>query len=383
MHDEIMTMLMENAREQLAHVDDALTELEEGGADIDEDVLKTIFRTAHSIKAGAGLLNLSTMRELAHALEGVLHLLRHGVMALDNRVIEHLQAGFTCLRALVASASEGGQEDCAAVADLADLAAAHLTPQQQAQAATTVSVPRPDGEIVFREDELGLRQALEGDKHLYLVEYDLVRDVQGRGKTPLDLINTMEASGLVVDCRMAPGDTGNDAQADDRMPFYMLFASIVEPDIVSYLFALKNEAIHPLDVEVLFAAAEVEPVSAETVEYGPWRLTISEEGAILALEAGAPPSVAEARQALLTCLERGLPVEVAWTAPKGLDVALLQVLVSAGVSFAQRGLAFRHRGGAPEGLSRLAERAGITPAALESIGLPDTTLFGGEPPHIE
>ena len=79
------------------------------------------------------------------------------------------------------------------LADLSRLTAEHLSPQQLAQAAATVPIALPGGEVVFTEDELSVRQALSGGKNLYVVEYDLIHDVQARGKTPLDIISTMAA----------------------------------------------------------------------------------------------------------------------------------------------------------------------------------------------
>jgi len=383
MDDEIMTMFVEDSCEHLENIETALMDLERGGADIDEELVNTVFRAAHSIKGGAGFLNLTNIRDLAHKLEGLLHMIRNREIVPDTRAINRLLAGFDRLRGLMASAADSDQEDIAAMlADLSGLTAEHLSPEQLAQAAATVPISLPDGEVVFREDELSLRQALTGGKNLYLVEYDLIHDVQARGKTPLDIINTMEASGLIVDCRMDLTSVGDiDAPPSNRIPFYVLFASLVEPDIVSYLFALNGKAIHPVDLAALPEAPAVASDPAEVLVFGPWRLTIAGQRASLTVEAGAVPDAAEARQALLACLERGLSVEVSWADAAGVDLALLQVMVSAGVSFAHRGLTFIHQGGAPEGLARLAERAGITPTILETLELPAATLFAPEGPH--
>jgi len=379
MDDEIMTMFVEDSREHLGNIESALMDMERGGADIDEELVNTVFRAAHSIKGGAGFLNLNNIRELSHRLEGLLHMIRSRELVPDTRIINLLLAGFDRLLGLVESAADSDREDISSMlADLSRLTAEHLSPQQLAQAAATVPIALPGGEVVFTEDELSVRQALSGGKNLYVVEYDLIHDVQARGKTPLDIISTMEASGLILDCRMDLASVGDiDAPPSNRIPFYVLFASIVEPDIVGYLFALGGKAIHAVDLSVLSAAPAPEAAAASGQEqvFGPWHLTLTGEGAALTLEAGAAPSAAEARQALLACLERGVPVAVSWAGASSVDLSLLQVMVSAGLSFARRGLGFSHQGGAPEALSRLAERAGITPTTLEAVGLPAETLF--------
>lgn len=378
MDDEIMTMFVEDTREHLGDIESALMDMERGGADIDEELVNKVFRAAHSIKGGAGFLNLNNIRDLAHRLEGLLHMIRAREIVPDTRVINRLLAGFDRLLALVEAASTSDQEDITAMlSELSGLTAEHLSSQQLAQAASAIPIALPGGEVVFTEDELSIRQALSGGKNLYLVEYDLIHDVQARGKTPLDIIDTMESSGLIVDCRMDLAGVGDlDAPPVNRIPFYVLFASIVEPDIVSYLFVLDSSRIHGVDVAALSAKAEGAAEETAREDFGPWRLEITGDRALLALEPGSPASAAEARSALLACLDRGASVELSWSGAGAVDLALVQVIFSAALTFARRGLGFEYRDGPPEALSRLAGRAGITSAALEDVGLSAAALIG-------
>jgi two-component system, chemotaxis family, sensor kinase CheA len=386
MDDEIMTMFVEDTREHLGDIESALMDMERGGADIDEELVNKVFRAAHSIKGGAGFLNLNNIRDLAHKLESLLHMIRSREIVPDTRIINRLLAGFDRLLALVESAATSDQEDIGAMlSELSGLTAEHLSPQQLAQAAATIPIALPGGEVVFTEDELSIRQALTGGKNLYLVEYDLLHDVQARSKTPLDIIGTMESSGLIVDCRMDLAGVGDlDAPPVNRIPFYVLFASIVEPDIVSYLFALDAGRIHPVDVAALSDKTDASPEAGPTgvgetpeavrEDFGPWQLVVTGDQATLTLATGSSAPAAEARAALLACLARGASVELCWTGAGAVDLALAQVILSAALTFARRGLGFEHRGGAPEALSRLAERVGLTPDALEAVGLPASTL---------
>jgi len=125
----------------------------------------------------------------------------------------------------------------------------------------------------------------------------------------------------------------------------VLFASIVEPDIVSYLFALDASRIHPVDVGALTAqasSAATEP-SASTVceDFGPWRLEVTGDRATLTLASGAPAAAVEARAALLACLERGASVELCWSGVGEVDLALAQVIFAAALTFARRGTRIR------------------------------------------
>ncbi len=393
MDDEIMAMFVEDTREHLADIETALMDMERTGADIDEELVNKVFRAAHSIKGGAGFLNLNNVRDLAHRLENLLHMIRGRELAPDTRVINQLLAGFDRLLGLVEAAEASNAQDISPLlADLAALATEHLSTEQRDQATASVAIALPGGEVVFTEDELSIRQAASGGRNLYLVEYDLIHDVQARGKTPLDVITTMESSGLIVDCRMELGAVGDlDAPPVNRIPFYVLFASIVEPDIVGYLFALDPGRIHPVDVDALCsnpgAASQPAAPAASAgdaggaagpearLAFGVWELAVAGGQAVLRLSPGERPDAAGAREALLESLGRSASVTIEWNGPAGADLPLVQVMVAAGRTFAARGLALAHGDGPPEVLTATAVRAGVTPDCLAAVGLPAELLF--------
>ena len=381
--DEILAMFIEDSSEHLANIEAALMDMERHGADIDEELVNTVFRAAHSIKGGAGFLNLNNIRDLSHKLENLLHLIRSREVVPDTRVINQLLAGFDRLLSLVQAGPASDAQDIGALLDsLSGLTAEHLTTEQRAQAVAMTPIRLPGGEVIFEEDELTLRQGASGGRNLYLVEYDLIHDVQARGKTPLDVINTMESSGLIVDCRMELAAVGDlDAAPVNRIPFYVLYASIVEPDIIGYLFALDVSRIHPIALELLPAAQSqaapdmpAEPLQApaatETAAFGPWLLSLGQDRAVLSLGPGETPEAASAREALLAALSRSLPTAIDWNAPQSCDLAVLQVLLAAARTFAAQGLPLDQTDGTPAVVADTARRAGITPEALAAAGLP-------------
>ncbi len=374
--DEILVMFIEDSREHLGNIEAALMDMERHGADIDEELVNTVFRAAHSIKGGAGFLNLTNIRELAHRLENLLHMIRSRELAPDTRIINQLLTGFDRLLALVERGPQSDAEDIGELlAALSGVAEEHFTTEQRAQAAAKAVIALPGGAAAFEADELSLRQAVSGGKNLYLVEYDLIHDVQARGKTPLDVITTMESSGLIVDCRMELSAVGDlDAPPVNRIPFYVLYASIVEPDIVGYLFALDVSRIHPVDLDALLpptdAPAPDALVQAPAREFGPWLLTDGRQAAEVRLAPGHAPEAAAAREALLAALAAGRDTLLVWPDAQACDLALLQVLVAAARGFAARGLALAHGDAPPSALAETIRRAGLGPKDLAEAGLP-------------
>jgi|GEM_PF-442436 len=408
MDDEIMAMFVEDTREHLGDIESCLMDMERDGADIDEELVNKVFRAAHSIKGGAGFLNLQNTRDLGHKLENVLHMIRGREIAPDTRVINILLGGFDRLRSLVEMGPAGDAEDISGLlAGLSSLAVEHLPEEKKDDLARTVDISLPGGRVLFTEDRLSLDQAVRGGRMLYLVEYDLIHDVHARKKTPLDIFSAMEASGLILDCRMDLAAVGDlDAPPTNSIPLFVLFSTIVEPDVVSYLFALDERRIIPVDVASLLAGeapAEAAPpeaapsspspvpaaaASRETADpgdcVGPLRLYRAPDHTRLACApdvggSGAAGAVeltgADLALALEACLVRGLDVRLDFPpqAEPGLDGLL--ALVSAARTFAVRGLSLAHAAGAPAGVAAQAARAGFTLRALAEAGV-GGDLFG-------
>jgi len=88
--DEILQGFIEESLEHLADIENDLLTIEEGGADIDVELVNKVFRAAHSIKGGAGFMGLSVIQDLAHAAENVLGLIRSGKLIPNPDIINVL-----------------------------------------------------------------------------------------------------------------------------------------------------------------------------------------------------------------------------------------------------------------------------------------------------
>lgn len=80
--DEITTVFVTESREQLAALETALLQLE--SAPDDNDTLNAVFRSAHTIKGGAGVVECDFIVAFTHVVENVLDKLRNGEIKLDG-----------------------------------------------------------------------------------------------------------------------------------------------------------------------------------------------------------------------------------------------------------------------------------------------------------
>ncbi len=121
--DDIRSDFLAEAGELLERVSGQLIELE--AQPQDADLLNAIFRAFHTVKGGAGFLNLTAMVELCHATEDVFNALRSGRRAVDAGLLDAVLQALDQVQgmmAAVASNTEPEPAPAALVKHLHDIA---------------------------------------------------------------------------------------------------------------------------------------------------------------------------------------------------------------------------------------------------------------------
>ncbi|MFW5837649.1 MAG: Hpt domain-containing protein [Desulfovibrionaceae bacterium] len=104
----------EEARERIDAVEHGLLEMERLGAKAPKDLVNSVFREAHSMKAGANLLGLTNIESLTHRLETVLDELRFGRLELSTHLITDMLEAVDVLKDMLASPGTSQQADIGA-----------------------------------------------------------------------------------------------------------------------------------------------------------------------------------------------------------------------------------------------------------------------------
>lgn len=113
--DDVLTVFVEESRERLASIERGLLVLEKNCRDVDEAMIHGIFREAHSIKAGANLLHLRNIEDLAHKLENILERMRRRELTPTGRIISILLEGLDAMREMVEDVEAGEVRDVSAL----------------------------------------------------------------------------------------------------------------------------------------------------------------------------------------------------------------------------------------------------------------------------
>ncbi|MDQ7031377.1 MAG: chemotaxis protein CheW [Desulfonauticus sp.] len=279
--DETLQMYVEEAKEHLESIESDLLAIEQMGEDIDEELVNKVFRAAHSIKGGAGFLGLNTIKELAHKIENVLDMMRNRELVPNPEIVNILLLAFDRLAELIDNVEESNDMDISEhVAALSAIASGGVPESKSEEAAdksdeaavemqddNKIVVKNSQGQVVF-EKELDLDQVTKGGKFLYLLELDLVKDVQEKNKQPYDVIKDIRSTGDVLDFKIdleAIGSLEED-KFTKTIPLYFLYATIIEPDIINTLFDLPDEQVKVISGQDTPAASGTEQEVKEQIE---------------------------------------------------------------------------------------------------------------------
>ena len=82
--DEIVSVFIQECREQLAEMEAGLLRLEQ--VPDDHDNINAIFRAAHTIKGGSGVIECRYIEQFTHLVENVLDQLRNGSLPVTPRL---------------------------------------------------------------------------------------------------------------------------------------------------------------------------------------------------------------------------------------------------------------------------------------------------------
>jgi two-component system chemotaxis sensor kinase CheA len=247
--DDLLKEFVNESREHLATIEADLLTIEEGGADIDEQLVNKVFRAAHSIKRGSGFIGLERVKELAHKAETVLDMLRSRKIAPNAEVTNILLAAFDKLREMINDTAGSAEADIAdLVVSLTGLASSFLPPEQKATLRTQVTLEGPAdlGRVTIPQTDLD--RARRQGQYVYWVDCDLIHDIEQQGQSILTLFKELSSAGEVLDCTVDYGAGGTlDDPFGNRLPLRLVLATDLAPDLVGNLFAtIAPERIHLL-----------------------------------------------------------------------------------------------------------------------------------------
>jgi len=99
------------SQEGLAGIEQQMLSIEAGGADVDLDLVNSVFRTMHSIKGTAGFLGLKSIGTLAHGLEEVLNHMRNRQIVSSSELVSTILEASDFMQGLIDSLETSNDAD--------------------------------------------------------------------------------------------------------------------------------------------------------------------------------------------------------------------------------------------------------------------------------
>lgn len=235
---EELNLYLAESREHLETIESDLLAIETAGENINKTLVDGVFRAAHSIKGGAGFFDLKQIRDLAHKIENVLDLIRSKKMVPTPEVINILLLSFDRLRELVFNYSDSNQVDISEFVTALNQLTDSAPPQsQKSSVQEMVAIKSNSGRVAFQVPESDLARVKEREEYVYLVEIDLLHDIEKCGKTPAAALREYSTLGTIMDCEFNIAAAGTlDDDSPDRIPIDILFTSIIDSSFIYSVF---------------------------------------------------------------------------------------------------------------------------------------------------
>ncbi len=106
--EDVLQDFLTEAKEGLEKLDEEFVELEQDPQNT--EILKSIFRTMHTLKGTAGFFGFKTLEGIAHFAEDILSKLRDGLVVADEEIIDMLLRAVDHIKAIVAHIEQHKQE---------------------------------------------------------------------------------------------------------------------------------------------------------------------------------------------------------------------------------------------------------------------------------
>lgn len=102
---DLLGVFLEEADEQLLKLDDGFLQLEKDPSNF--EIVKEVFRAAHTLKGSSATMGLTEIAELTHSMESLLDSVRNQVVSVSPDIIDLMLAGIDALRKLIEQVRNG------------------------------------------------------------------------------------------------------------------------------------------------------------------------------------------------------------------------------------------------------------------------------------
>ncbi len=252
--DEVVQDFIVESQEHLSDIESELLQIEEGGEDIDSDLVNRVFRAIHSIKGAAGFLGFHVINDLAHNLENILGLIRTEELIPNSSIVDVMLKAADVLKSLVSDVENSNEEDVTGhIEALKGIlqGEANEGVEESLEALAEVDIPGLDFPMEFEVTKHQLEQAESQGNTLFLIKLDLFEDYQLQGKNLMDLVKDLLEVGEILDSGADLSGIDPDMGANSqKMGFYAIIATQKSREEIAENWDLPLDRVLPVKSEM-------------------------------------------------------------------------------------------------------------------------------------
>ncbi|MBC8432800.1 MAG: chemotaxis protein CheW [Desulfobacterales bacterium] len=266
--DDTIQIFIQESLEHLANIENDFLAIEGAGVNLDKELINKVYRTAHSIKGGAGFMGLTNIKNLTHEMENILGKFRSSELTPDPGSINILLLASDTLRDLINNINTSNEVDISEhIEALSAINKASLLEEEKTPAFEMIDITFPDGKhgLTVAADEIS--SSWKEGKYICLLEIDLIQDVHLKGKTPQGFLDEIQECGEILGRRLDVDAVGalDQEGLPDQLPLIALFATVLQPNDINALLEINEQSIYELADDMSVKSVE-QKVLEESLE---------------------------------------------------------------------------------------------------------------------
>ena len=248
MSDNLLTEFLAECREHLQDIESDLLAIEQAGDDADIELINKVFRAAHSIKGGSAFFNLEKIKTLAHRTETALDMIRSRKMKINAETVNVLLNAFDALRDLINDPDETVPHDISSCDQaLQNLVEQNLDEKQKGVLNRETNLSSAENDENITIPEIDLQAALKDSQYIYLIKYDLLHDIERKGKSFLELLDSLSKMGVIINTSLDMHSIGTlEDKPGKSIPVKVIYRTVLEPGFIDQAVEVPKRNVRTL-----------------------------------------------------------------------------------------------------------------------------------------
>ncbi|MDQ7827102.1 MAG: chemotaxis protein CheW [Candidatus Eremiobacteraeota bacterium] len=243
---EYSRLFIEETRDYLESLEKDLILLEISPESYDDELINRIFRAVHSIKGSSGFLGFVKVKELSHAMENVLGRIRNREMSPSQDLISLLLDSKDLLTKMITTIDESEYFDISRELEaLKNIVILSKEGKDGDEKRKALEVKLPSGKKIFTIAPEKARKARNESLFIYMIEYDVQKDMEDKGMTAAELLEGLEKNGMsLIDTLEVRSAEKADPAAPEEDRLFVVGTHLLEPDLLLAVLMILPERLH-------------------------------------------------------------------------------------------------------------------------------------------